>query len=268
MPDGFEAGIRLIYDDSRAMTSGDAPDFEAYRARLNSELETGSITVGQEDFWERREADKENARQRADYRNKYPSHYVHYKPSGDPGPGGLAIVDRYSKKGCTYRWNRWSERAQGITASSVTVPPSALLNVSAYEPGDFRQFYADPRTRADYVQWAPLLLAAEEYWAGNLFPGNGTEDRFSLIRAVVSYERYIRDFALTLECGHSIWVHRRPRQYNAPTSYLCSQCRSLKSGSRTRYGKTIESWNEETDTLSRITYKTDEETQAAWKAKR
>lgn len=42
-----------------------------------------------------------------------------------------------------------------------------LLNVSAYTPGDFKQFFADPRTRAEYLKWAPLLLAAEEFHAGN-----------------------------------------------------------------------------------------------------
>jgi hypothetical protein len=40
-----------------------------------------------------------------------------------------------------------------------------VLNVSAYTPGDFLQFYEDPRTRADYLQWAPLLLAAEDWHA-------------------------------------------------------------------------------------------------------
>jgi len=39
--------------------------------------------------------------------------------------------------------------------------------VSAYKPGDFRTFFADPRTRAEYLRWAPLLLEAEEYHAGN-----------------------------------------------------------------------------------------------------
>jgi len=40
---------------------------------------------------------------------------------------------------------------------------SSLLNVDAYVPGDYRQFYLDPRTRQQYLQWAPLLLAAEDF---------------------------------------------------------------------------------------------------------
>jgi hypothetical protein len=43
----------------------------------------------------------------------------------------------------------------------LEIPAGALLNVSAYAPGDFKQFFNDPRTRADYLKWAPLLLVAE-----------------------------------------------------------------------------------------------------------
>jgi hypothetical protein len=38
--------------------------------------------------------------------------------------------------------------------------------VSAYKPGDFRQFFEDPRTRQEYLKWAPLMLTAEDYYAG------------------------------------------------------------------------------------------------------
>ena len=39
--------------------------------------------------------------------------------------------------------------------------------MDAYKPGDYLQFFNDPRTRAKYLKWAPLLLEAEEYHAGN-----------------------------------------------------------------------------------------------------
>jgi hypothetical protein len=42
-----------------------------------------------------------------------------------------------------------------------------LAEFHAYKPGDFHQFFDDPRTHADYLEWAPFLLAAEEYHAGN-----------------------------------------------------------------------------------------------------
>lgn len=55
----------------------------------------------------------------------------------------------------------------------MQVPADKLFNVSAYTPGDCRQFYRDPRTRAEYLQWAPLLIAAEEFHAQNLNPESG-----------------------------------------------------------------------------------------------
>lgn len=175
--EGFRAALRLVYDDSRALTSGAAPDFEAYRARLNAQITVGSITVGQEICWEEAEAVKENDRMARSFRGR--SHDFRYKrftPYGNPGPGTLAKVTHYSKKKgtCTFEWERERLRAKSywqhgsdFLKSHFTCPVSRLLNVSAYKPGDFRQFYEDRRTRANYLQWAPLLLEAEEYWAGN-----------------------------------------------------------------------------------------------------
>jgi hypothetical protein len=59
------------------------------------------------------------------------------------------------------------------------VPANALLNISAYTPGDFKQFFADPRTRAEYLQWAPLLLTAEDWHSGKL---RGKEPRDVIVR--------------------------------------------------------------------------------------
>ena len=47
-----------------------------------------------------------------------------------------------------------------------------LFNVSAYKPGDFHMFFDDPRTREEYLEWAPLLLSAEEYHAGRMKVGS------------------------------------------------------------------------------------------------
>jgi hypothetical protein len=49
------------------------------------------------------------------------------------------------------------------------------VNVSAYKPGEHLQFFQDPRTRAKYMKWAPMLLAAEDFHAGKLKIGK-TED--------------------------------------------------------------------------------------------
>lgn len=179
-PEGFQLGLKLIYDDSKALVDGDPPDFEAYRTKLNESIKKGTLTVGQEDAWMRVEAKKENDRQRADWRIKYASNYKRYKPYGNPGPGLLAKTTRATKNNCSYRWERqrlttkWVPNPDrpgylmpdpsGLPAT-FTCSKSRLLNVDAYTPGDYKQFYADPRTRADYLKWAPLLLACEDHYA-------------------------------------------------------------------------------------------------------
>ena len=173
-PEGFEEGLSLVYDDSRALTAGDKPDFEAYRAKLNASITAGSITVGQEDFWEEVEAEKENDRRDRDHRwGEYRP--KRYRPHGNPGPGTLARVVRATKGRCTFewererqqRWNEWGEDKGKTVRCALTAPRERLLNASAYAPGDFKIFFDDPRTRAEYLEWAPLLLEAEEYHAGN-----------------------------------------------------------------------------------------------------
>ena len=171
--DGFKAALELIYDDSRTLAAGDKPDFEAYRARLNASIKNGTITVGQEDAWEEREAERENKRRDNDYRWKSDYKPSRFRPRGNPGPGRLAKVQWFQPKikACTYKWNREKqnaaygsdERVQDV----ITTDASKLMNVDAYKPGDFHLFFDDPRTRQEYLQWAPFLLEAEEYHAGN-----------------------------------------------------------------------------------------------------
>ncbi|RUW56820.1 hypothetical protein [Mesorhizobium sp. M8A.F.Ca.ET.021.01.1.1] len=172
-PASFAANIEVIYD-ATTLTYGDKPDFEAYRARLNASISADSIVVGQEDFWMRIEAQKENDRQRRDYRNKNPSHYSRFRPYGNDGPGRVGPMTEWKPRAnkAVFRWERdrktfdpYSRRRGGIEVS-VTVPASELLNVSAYTPGDFKQFFEDPRTRREYLKWAPLMLAAEDHLAG------------------------------------------------------------------------------------------------------
>jgi hypothetical protein len=169
--EGFNAAFKLIYDDSRALSAGDKPDFEAYRARLNAYLCAGSVTVGQEDAWEIREAERIN-RERENSRSwaSGDHHYERYRPSGDPGPGKLAVVSRYSTKNhaVTYDWEREGrKRPRGMVPATLTTGQENVLNVDAYKPGDFHMFFDDPRTRQEYLAWAPMLLEAEECHAGN-----------------------------------------------------------------------------------------------------
>jgi hypothetical protein len=182
---GFASALKLVYDDSRALVPGAEPDFERFRAFLNKSLKTGSITVGQEIAWERHEARKENDRRRRDWRDRSNVRYARYRPYGNPGPGTIARVARFMKSSqqCVYEWLRpraresWRPDAKPALPQRLHVEAKYVVNVEAYTPGDYRVFFADPRTRADYLQWAPLLLECEEWHAGNRELGKSSGKR-------------------------------------------------------------------------------------------
>lgn len=171
-PESFERSVELMYD-AVTLTHGDKPDFEAYRAKLNASLDKDSIVVGQDEFWMLAMAKKENEREANDWRNRNRQRgdYIRYRPEGDPGPGYIGPMTDWKARArkAAFRWKRklqsYARYGEQVPAS-IDVPASALLNVSAYTPGDYKQFFYDPRTRRDYLQWAPLLLAAEDYLAG------------------------------------------------------------------------------------------------------
>lgn len=165
--DSFEAAVELIYDDDRALTPGDAPDFEAYRAAGLAKLKVGDITLGQHRLWAAVEAEKYNEKHRY---NEHPKK-TYYYPRDNPGPGEFAHVVAIRANRCVFQWNKSRRARFGENNGEVGVKFSAstekLFNVSAYRPGDFKQFFADPRTRANYLKWTPLLLEAEEFHTGN-----------------------------------------------------------------------------------------------------
>lgn len=163
--ESFAQALVLHYDNDRALTTGDPPDFEAYRSRLNASIAVGTITVGQHASWQAEERKKDEEARR----------YRRQRPSQGAGPGTLAHVVCVEGRGTrvmyqwtrkTSRWGAEDERGREI-GCRFTTSMTNVLNVAAYKPGDFKQFYADPRTRAEYLKWAPLLLEAEEFHAGN-----------------------------------------------------------------------------------------------------
>ena len=170
-PEGFEQGLKLVYDGSgSALYDGEAPDFEAFRRKLNAQITDDSLLTGQDDYWSRSEAVKENKRINHTSRGRE-RHYTRYRPYGNPGPGLVskphAVRQRAGR--AVFRWtvSTQSWRADNPTKAHVLeVPLTSLLNVSAYKPGDYKQFFADPRTRAEYIKWAPMMLAAEDYHVG------------------------------------------------------------------------------------------------------
>ena len=174
----FEMMIRLVYDGTNVMHHGDPPDIEAYIHRLNSKLKVGSLTIGQDDFWQRAMAKVENARRDRSYRSNGGYRPTHVKPYGNPGPGVIGKITKLTRTGkATFEWVRqrvrhhsWYENPKDEVKCKIVVPVAKLFNVSAYKLGDYKQFFADPRTREDYLAWAPLLIAAEEYHVGNIMP--------------------------------------------------------------------------------------------------
>jgi len=183
-PEGFNEAIELIYDGTHILYDGDPPSFEDYVARCNASIDENSILIGQDEFWQRKEAEKENTRRAGDYRlrREYERTLEFYLPYGNEGPGFIARLARWQEraKKATFTWmrerqryNRWGDNDPLPT--KIVVPVEHLFNVSAYKPGDYKQFFADPRTRQDYLQWAPALLTAEEYHAGNVIPQESNE---------------------------------------------------------------------------------------------
>ncbi|WP_454914436.1 hypothetical protein [Variovorax gossypii] len=170
--EGFDRAVKLVYDATGVLHNGEAPDFEAYRSRCNATLGVGSMVVGQDDFWQRKEGEKESLRITNDWRNKSGYRPERFKPYGNPGPGYVARAERWSKtKGATFTWERKRlgdprsryQRDESPVTCTLTVPAHELLNVDAYQLGDFKQFFNDPRTRVNYLKWAPLLIAAEQH---------------------------------------------------------------------------------------------------------
>jgi hypothetical protein len=178
----MERHVELVSDAAGVLHHGDKPDFEAYRAKLNAMITTDCVLVGQQDFWQEKMAERENERDRHRSRGRsYP--LKRYTPYGNKGPEEPSKPAAVSARGktATFRWLRerltydpYSDKTGGIP-QSVTVPFSRLLNVSAYQAGDYLQFFRDHRTRQEYLQWAPYLLAAEDHVAGKTPPTDWSE---------------------------------------------------------------------------------------------
>jgi len=176
MPESFGACVELVYDGSANLYEGDEPDIDAFFAKCNASLNADSVVIGQELYWEKQEADKENRRVQNDWRDRMKHMVETHRPYGNPGPGYIARMSEFKPRAgkAVFVWYRkrlthddWGRKSPEIK-TSITVPVAHLFNVSGYTPGEYKQFFKDPRTRAKYLQWAPMLLAAEEYHAGNL----------------------------------------------------------------------------------------------------
>src|SRR4029077_4558923 len=153
-PEGFAAGIELVYDVSRALVPGEIPDFEEYRRQLNQGLRPLCHTIGQYGAW------------REHMERIYGDKWGH---EGRHGRGTNEIHDGYRMKrdrSCEFRWTRSRAKAKWVAHPTKAgylqaeypeievrwlCPAERLTCVDAYTPGDFHLFYDDPRVRADYL---------------------------------------------------------------------------------------------------------------------
>ncbi len=76
-----------------------------------------------------------------------------------------SLVQTYEDRATGKNMDRpgWNMRDQSNIPVHIWCSTKKLFNVDAYKRGDFKQFYLDPRTRVDYLKWAPFLLAAEDF---------------------------------------------------------------------------------------------------------
>ena len=161
----FEECVSLVRDRGMVLHHGEPPSWEAYKARCNAHLKRGSVVLGAERAWIKREREKDQNWRRGSFRDSYFS-----LPYGDPGPGRFARVTRIKRDGqCGFDWYRnrkhWKGYGEPRLKTGLDVPADELFCLDGYTPGDFHQFYDDPRTRKAYLKWAPILLAAED-WHG------------------------------------------------------------------------------------------------------
>lgn len=175
---GFNHALVLHYDSKRALVPGEAPDFEAFRKKLNQHIKPGSVVVGAHAFW--RAQMKNNSDSEYDSGGRRRRSYERsYRLNEDPGPGIVARVVKVVRGKAVFEWtrrrqswrhNRWTGLDAPIvmTRMKLSVPLDKLLCLDSYEPGSYKQFFADPRTRADYLQWVPFLFRAEDYAAGKV----------------------------------------------------------------------------------------------------
>lgn len=158
----FGTAIKLVYDKDFALVAGPEPVVADYIAKANKTLKAGCMVVGQQREWMRqmaRQLNKENEERGLNYNDR-----EFYKPRNNPGPGMVAKATRISDGKVHFSWERPTERYpyEHLVRDHCKVHLDRVLNVEAYKLGDYLLFFSDPRVRAKYTQWAPLLIAAEE----------------------------------------------------------------------------------------------------------
>ena len=134
---------------------------------LNATLKVGSITVGQRHEW--LNIKKEVYKPHDGWEEIKPNIYAREYE----GVGYIDTVDRISKNSVTYYWYAPRKRhyvyhSPDTVKKTFRTTTDKILNIDAYKAGDYKKFFNDIRTRMEYLKWAPLLLAAEDFLAGKV----------------------------------------------------------------------------------------------------
>lgn len=158
----FERHVELI-NEEMTLTHGDAPDLRAYLVKANEISVEGDTFTGMREIWVARERAKQLDR-KAMSGNFRDSIYIDCSKA----PPRFLKATKVTKKYVSFEWQvsqDWESRTRTLRMR-VSLLDDMILNVENYKSGDFKPFLQDTRTRREYLKWAPLLLAAEDYVAG------------------------------------------------------------------------------------------------------
>jgi len=158
--------FKPVYDEETGLPSSHPPSWENYVLACNSQIVKGSHVWS--NHYE--ESDYE-------YRRGYDRHVLR---AGRQRPD-ICKVDRISrdKKKVRVSWpwgtrygrqfpDRWHDRGDWgewpvDKERHAWLPIEKVFNVSAYKPGDYKQFLCDAYLKGAYLKWAPQLLDAEKW---------------------------------------------------------------------------------------------------------
>lgn len=174
--DSFTSRVKLIYDGEGVLTYGEAPDIRDYIEKCNSLATINSAWYGQFKYFEK-DLRKQCSEKASYYEDSWKtSERLSRHFDGNPGPKNGDKATKLKKDSVVFSWKRAKrgsktsrdhyysqESIEYNINDSIEIPMSKIFNMSGYTKGDFKRFFADPRTRQNYLQWAPMMLAAEAH---------------------------------------------------------------------------------------------------------
>jgi len=182
----LERHMRWIRDEEDALPSANPPKWDEYLADLNS-----TLAVGDEVYCNHSAIDEDTGRPKKDKRGYNVASRPRYckvtRISRDrktvrlSWPGGFrwGREHRYPGGGYFGRYGEWPVDRQ----CHDTVPIESVVNVAAYVPGDYKLFLCDRYLKGEYLEWAGLLFAAEEWHKASAKPTGGWRDNVAALCA-------------------------------------------------------------------------------------